>query len=150
MFRLLSVAALIGVAWAMFRRRPKTQEAAGHMKDTKKTRTTIVIGGSAGAPVVTRLPERLVAARGDELLWDVENETGAAQEISLEKFIRASGPPKEPPLTKSDADRRIQASSTGTIRDKVRDYAEGGTYKYSIWLNGKEAVDPEILIKEEN
>jgi hypothetical protein len=120
------------------------------INDTKKTRTTIVIGGSAGAPIITRLPERLVAARGDELSWDVENETGEEQEISLEKFVRAQGPPKEPPLTKSDVERRVKAGSTGAIRDKVRDYAEAGSYKYSIWLNGKEAVDPEVVIKEEN
>jgi hypothetical protein len=150
MFRLLSLAALIGVAWALFRRQPKGQEAAGIMSEAKKTRTRIVIGGNAGAPVITRLPERLVAARGDELVWDVQNDTGAAQEISLEKFTRAGRPSKEPPLAKSDVERRVKAESTAAIRDQVHPRAEAGSYKYSIWVNGKEAVDPEVLIKEEN
>ena len=147
MFRLLSLAAMIGVAYALFRRQP-----SGKGPDTidgpKKTRTAIIIGGSSGAPVIAPLPERLVAARGDELLWDVENQTGGTQQISLEGFVKASGPTNQPPLTKPDVERQVKVESTGAIRDKVRDDAEAGSYVYSIRLNGEKAADNELVVKE--
>lgn len=149
MFRLLSLAALIGVAYALFRRQPGGQDADA-VNVPKKTRTTIIIGGSSGAPIIARLPEPLVAARGDELLWHVENETGRTQEISLDRFVKAGGPSNQPPLTKPDVERRVKAESTGEIRDKVRDDAETGRYTYSIWLNGKEAADNAVLVKDVN
>ena len=151
MFRFLGLAALIGAAWALFRRKPRRHgSGGGPPQPEQRTRTAIVIGGSATAPVITLLPQRLSARRGAELTWDVTNRTGASQEISLEKFTRVSGPPPaHAPLTKSDAERRVRTDSAAIITDRVRGNASGGTYKYSIWLNGSEAVDPEIVIQEE-
>jgi hypothetical protein len=144
MFRFLAVAAAVAVGvWAVLRR-ARSQPAAGPFR----TSTTIVIGGTAAAPAITRLPERLVARRGDELVWNVRNDTGATQEISLRGFTGAGDPAAQPPLEKTDADRRLHAGPAGAIRDRVRANAAAGTYKYDIWLNGQLAVDPEVVIYE--
>lgn len=115
-----------------------------------KTSTTIVIGGSATAPVITTEPEQLVARRGNELEWLVENTSGRAQEIALVGFSPANGSAASHPLEKPDADRKTTLETTGTIRDRVRGNAAAGTYKYEIWLNGAMAVDPEVVIREDN
>jgi hypothetical protein len=112
------------------------------------TRTTIVIGGAPDRPVVTRLPDRLVGARGTEFVWEVENNSGAVQEISLERFTDQSGA-KHDPLDKRDPERRARPDKVDVIRDRVRQNAAAGVYKYEIWLNGALAVDPEVEIKEE-
>ena len=145
MFRLLGLAALIGVAWALFRRKP---HGGGGPPRGRKTETTIVIGGTPAAPVVTQLPEPLDANTGDKLEWEVINRSGGTQEISLEKFNRKGTPAGRPPLDKNDADRRVRTGGTAVIKDRVRSNAQGGSYKYSIFLNGTEAVDPDIEIHE--
>ncbi len=144
MFRLLGLAALIGAAWALFRRKPRGV-APPH---GRKTDTTIVIGGTPTAPIVTQHPEPLDANTGDKLEWEVINRSGGTQEISLEKFNRKGSPAGRPPLERTDADRRVRTGGTAVIKDRVRANAQGGSYKYSIFLNGAEAVDPDIEIHE--
>lgn len=146
MFRLIGVAVAIGIGvWALLRRRPG---GAAIVREPIKTRTTIVIGGTASAPTITRQPERLVAVRGHQLIWDIENTTGATQEISLRGFRKQDHPPGGPPVEKNDADRTIQAGSIAQITDRVRGDAVRGTYKYDIWLNKALAVDPDVVIYE--
>ncbi len=144
MFRLLGLAALIGVAWALFRRKPRGA-APPH---GRKTETTMVIGGTPTAPIVTQHPEPLDANTGDKLEWEVINRSGGPQEISLEKFNRKGSPAGRPPLERTDAERRVRTGGTAVIKDRVRPNAQGGSYKYSIFLNGAEAVDPDIEIHE--
>lgn len=112
------------------------------------TRTTIVIGGTPDQPAITRLPERLVGRRGTEFEWEIENASGRPQEIALAGFSDERGA-KQSPLQKSDTERRTTPDKNGVIRDRVRDDAGPGVYKYEIWLNGGLAVDPEVEIKEE-
>lgn len=115
-----------------------------------KTSTTIVIGGSPEAPVITAEPEQLVARRAHDLEWLIENTSGRAQEISLVGFSHTGGAPLPHPLEKSDHDRKTTLETSGVIRDRVRGNAAAGTYKYEIWLNGAMAVDPEVVIREDN
>lgn len=144
MFRLLIAAAAVAVgAWALLRKKGLLH---GH---PRTTRTTIVIGGSASHPVITREPTTLNAHRGEELIWDVRNETNAPQEISLRNFKRRGEPPPGPPLEKSDDQRKVRVDQTAELRDRVRGNAKGGTYKYDIHLNGQVAVDPDVVIWEE-
>ena len=146
MFRFIGIA--IGVAvgvWLALRRRPPL---GGGGPGAPKTHTTIVIGGSASAPRITGLPERLVAQRGKHLLWDISNTTGAPQEISLRGFKERTNPGAPPPLERTDVDRTVRAGQSAEIRDRVRGNATAGTYKYDIWLNGVLAVDPDVVIYE--
>lgn len=112
------------------------------------TRTSIVIGGTPDRPIVTRLPERLIGGRGTELAWEIENVSGAVQEISLVKFTDETGAGHNP-LDKPDPDRKARPDHTAVIRDRIKQNAVFGVYKYEIWLNGAMAVDPEVEIKEE-
>lgn len=141
MFRLIgfAVAAAVG-AWLVVRRK-----RFGPPKP--RTSTTIVIGGSGQHPIITRQPDTLVAKRGQELVWEIRNETNDAQTIGLRGFGKKDPPPAGPLF--GNKETSVPAGRTGEIRDRVTGTAVRGTYKYSIFLNGVEAVDPDVIIYEE-
>lgn len=143
MLRLLGLAALIAAAWAVWRRKARFVGPR-----VSRPRTRIVIGGTATEPRITQPTPDLVATYGEHVFWDITNDSGAPQEICLKKFVRKGAPAKERPLEKEDHQRCRTVEATGEIKDMIRPRgsAEKGIYKYSIFLNGNEAVDPDIEI----
>jgi hypothetical protein len=145
MIQWLGVVVAVGLGVVALLRLRKPHGGGGY---ATRTRTTIVIGGTASAPAIVRQPERLAARRGEELVWDISNTSGAPQEISLRGFKDQHNPGAPQPVEKNDSDRTVRIDQNGEIRDRVRGQARGGTYKYDIWLNSALAVDPEVVIYE--
>lgn len=142
MFRLIGIAVAAAVgAWWFLRKKP---DAAGPR--SSKTDTTIVVGGSGKKPHISQQPDTLEARKGEQLTWAITNETDGTQEVGLRGFHRDNNPAKEKLL--KDQNVIVAPGRTEEIRVRIAGDAKKGTYKYSIDLNGAEAVDPDVVIYE--
>jgi len=116
----------------------------------RKTHVKILVGKDGTTPVVRRCPERLVTLPNDDVEWEVEFEPGVSGiEVWMRDFKHTDHGGLDP-FQGSVADRKTKASSPKKIKDKVKPklLVKLGLYKYTVYLNGNPADDPEIMIKE--
>ena len=89
-------------------------------------------------------------SRGDIVLWRLKNESSRRVEVCVTRFVNETTGENEDPLEDLGKEggkcRRLHGGGRGTIPTKVRGSATLGTYKYSIYLDGREAVDPRLAI----
>jgi hypothetical protein len=108
---------------------------------------TIIVSGPSGVWTATQRPDKFKARKGDKIVWDIEFEKGAeGVEVSLRNFKHKEKPHIPDPFEGNVNDRKNRPD-TKKIRDKVKSHAETGPYKYDIHLDGRLALDPEIMIK---
>ncbi len=115
----------------------------------RKTHVKILVGKDGTTPVVRRCPERLVTLPNDDVEWEVEFEPGVAGiEVWMRDFKHSDQSILDP-FQGPVADRKTKASSPKKIKDKVKPKPQVklGLYKYTVYLNGNPADDPEIMIK---
>ena len=88
-------------------------------------------------------------SRRDVVLWRLENLSDRRVEVCVTRFRNEDTGGHEDPLEDIDQCgkcRRLRGGGRGTIPTKVRRSASIGTYKYSIFVDGREAEDPRLAI----
>jgi hypothetical protein len=111
-------------------------------------RATIGVGGTPGHGKVTRAPEDLVARKRDTIVWDIEFDKGAEGVVVWTKnFILHKTKSNNDPF-EGDEKNRKNHPHPREIRDKIKNNADTGCYKYDIQLDDTLALDPEIMIKD--
>lgn len=90
--------------------------------------------GTSKQPIVSTTPEHLYVRRGEIVEWTVVNGTGQRGEVTFQWD-------KPNPLEGQSLEKFTRRAS-----DTVRKDAKKGVYKYSVFLNGRKAFDPEIEI----
>jgi hypothetical protein len=136
----LAAVALFGVLLRLFRGKPPLGPPA-------TINVIIIVSGSPGNWNATQRPDEFEARRGDKIVWDIEFDKGAeGVEVSLRNFKHKKKPNIPDPFD-GDVRNRKNRPDPKKIRDKVKGHAETGPYKYDIHLDGKLALDPEIMIK---
>lgn len=85
--------------------------------------------------------------RGDTVVWRITNESGREVEVCVGGFKNEStGVDDEDDPLMGDKCRRVRPGHQSTLPRRVRRDANCGTYKYSIYLDGREAKDPRLAI----
>jgi hypothetical protein len=127
-----------GLLYRRFRRKPR------HGAVPKKLDVTITLGGTAQNPTVDACPLDIVAAPGDHVRWTISDPGSTGAEVWLKGFRLKGTPTHKDLFDGPDASRKGRTE----IRDKVKRNAEVNHYDYEVWLNGRLAADPDILIKD--
>lgn len=128
--------------WKRYRRGPGG--GTGAMPSTLEA--TIILGGTPAAPIVAQCPAVLDAKRGEQIRWKILDPEVTGAEVWLTNFKPKGSSTKKDPLDGPD-DRRKNKHQPREIRDKVKRAADEGKYDYEIWLNGRMAADPDIIIR---
>jgi hypothetical protein len=111
-----------------------------------KLEAEIVLGGTASQPTVHVCPDPLDAMWGQKIRWTIRDPQNTGAEVWLTGFKPKGSSTKKDPLVGPDQDRKNKANPK-EIRDKVKRGADEGKYDYEIWLNGRMAADPDIIIR---
>lgn len=136
----LAVAAgLAALMWNRYRRKPALVGAM-----PSQLEATIVLGGTPAEPTVQVCPDPLCAAPGEDIRWTIQDPQNTEAEVWLTGFKPKGSNTKNDPLVGPERNRMHKK----TIVDRVSPAARKGLYDYEIWLNGKMAADPDILIKD--
>jgi hypothetical protein len=93
--------------------------------------------------------EASISAR-DFVIWRVTNQSGADVKVCVKGFKREHDNSCEDPLDDDDRNhgkcRKVPERDNDRIKTQVKKSARKGVYKYSIFLNDREAVDPRLSI----
>jgi hypothetical protein len=88
--------------------------------------------------------------RRDFVIWRVENQSRERVKVCVQRFKNLGNNQFEDPVEDVEHGhgkcRHVPAGGFRKIRTQVRHSARKGTYKYSIFLNDVEAVDPRLAI----
>ncbi len=85
----------------------------------------------------------------DFVIWRVKNLSRDRVKVCVTKFKNENHGTLEDPLDDVDGQdkcRKVPAGDSRNIRTQVKRSARKGYYKYSIFLNDAEAVDPRLSI----
>ncbi|MBA2303040.1 MAG: hypothetical protein H0W08_10440 [Acidobacteria bacterium] len=89
-------------------------------------------------------------SRRDFVIWRVKNLSEERVTVCVKGFKTVDNNTCEDPLDDVDHDRgkcrNVPDEGSRDIRSQVKKSARKGTYKYSIFVNDREAVDPRLSI----
>ncbi|MBZ5495213.1 MAG: hypothetical protein LAP85_02330 [Acidobacteriia bacterium] len=115
-----------------------------------------VIGmkGPAGHEVlgVTEWPRKITAHPKDKIFWAILNTTDSTVNVSLSKFVKLGQRIRviDPLDFHPDPPGRsahVRAGAPGVIKAVVKKSAGYGLYAYTILIDGRAALDPELEIE---
>jgi hypothetical protein len=108
---------------------------------------TIILGGTAANPTVHVCPDPLDARWGQQVRWKIVDPQNTRAEVWLTGFKPKGTSMGNDPLEGPDHGRK-NTHTPHEIKDKVKRGSQRGLYDYEIWLNGRMAADPDIMIRE--
>ena len=97
---------------------------------------------------ITHSPELMVAGHNDKVIWTVLNLSSAQVRVELIDFVMAVGPGHFVTLGIRPKPVDVKPGRAKLISAKVPGAAQAGCYTYTILIDGRPALDPELQIED--
>lgn len=139
--RVALVVALVALVLAIYPLSFVKPSTTGVGHTSAPAEALIVLDDSGGTCHVTYKTERVYANRGQIIHWQINNNCGSDQTVSLADFTNGD------PLDTAPHVRTVPARDSRPLVAVVKVAAAYGTFPYAIYLGQTKQTDPDIVIE---